>query len=93
MLENIDKEHKRVVMVWTPEDVQDLIDDMAGNGFEYHPALTEDEKFEALEYATEIKPDVPMNNWKITDALYDLYHDRMVQTDGEGNVITEEDVA
>lgn len=88
MNDKLDRKNKTYTQVFDLEDVQDIIDDMAGNGYEYRPPLTEDEKFEALRRAAECGE--PMNPWKIMDALDDLYLKRQVLTDGEGDAFTEE---
>lgn len=93
MLEQIDEQNKTIRLVWTTDDVKTAINDMAENGWEFHPELSEDQMFWALRLASVAEPEMPLDEKKIIAALERLYRDYLIQTNGEGEPISKENSA
>lgn len=93
MLEQIDEQNKTIRLVWTTDDVKTAINDMAENGWEFRPGLSEDQMFWALRLASVAEPEIPLDEKKIIAALERLYRDYLIQTNGEGEPISKENSA
>lgn len=90
MVEQIDEQNKAIRLIWTTDDVKTAIKDMAENGWEFRPSLSEDQMFWALRLASVAEPEIPLDEKKIIAALERLYRDRLIQTDGEGQPVNQE---
>lgn len=70
-----------------------ILYDMAENGWEFRPSLSEDQMFWALRLASVAEPEIPLDEKKIIAALERLYRDYLIQTNGEGEPISKENSA
>lgn len=93
MVEQIDEQNKTIRLIWTTDDVKTAIKDMAENGWEFRPSLSEDQMFWALRLASVAEPETPLDEKKIIAALERLYRDYLIQTNGEGESISKENSA